>query len=66
MKLYIRPCGGNTLTGFALCRTNGEVLVDEQIIEHFPVDATGKEIKAAAVDLGLVNSADEVEWGKAL
>ncbi len=64
--LYIRPCGRDFLTGFALVRHNGEVLVDEEIIEHFPKDATGKEIKAAAVDAGFVNSPSEIEWGTVL
>ncbi|NJK93223.1 MAG: hypothetical protein HC904_16260 [Blastochloris sp.] len=65
-KLWIRPVGRDALQGFALCRTNGAILVDEQIVEHFPKDATGKEIKTVAVDAGLVNSPEEVEWGNVL
>ena len=52
MRLFIRPRdkvnpdGSETVVGYAVCSTNHEVLVDEQVKEHFPVDATGKEIKA--------------------
>lgn len=36
----------NVLLGFAVCTTNGTILVDEQIVEHFDRHATGKEIKS--------------------
>ena len=65
--LYIRPVytlhpdQRETLTGLALCSTNGELLVDGQIIEHFPKDESGKDIKACAKEF---HGADNTEWGK--
>lgn len=69
MKLWIRPVykvlegGGEQLLSFALCTTNGELLADEQIKEHFDKDTTGKEIDAAAKEF---YKATETEWGKAI
>lgn len=69
MKLWIRPVyktfegGGEQLLSFALCTTNGDLLADEQIKEHFDKDTTGKEIDAAAKEFF---RATETEWGKAI
>lgn len=61
---WIRPVhrgDDGPLIGLALCCTNGKCLVDGDVIEHFPKDASGKEIKLEAVDLGY-----EAEWGSVL
>lgn len=47
----------------ALCTTNQELLVDNQIIEHFNAFEPGIYIKGAAVDMELVASSDDVVWG---
>jgi len=47
----------------ALCTTNGEILVDEQIKEHFDKHDSGKDIEAAAKEF---HGATEVEWGEAI
>ncbi len=47
-KLYIRPVHDkrtSRLLSIAVCTTKYNVLVDEQILEHFPPEATGREIR---------------------
>jgi len=48
-RAYIRPvhggASGRELISFAVCRTNQPLLVDEQILDHFPADFSGKEIR---------------------
>jgi len=70
--LYIRPVykveednAGTieTLTSIALCTTNGEILVDGQILEHFPKDEPGVDIKACGMEF---HDASEVVWGKSI
>ena len=67
-KLFIRPVFGKEQQSFlpkslALCTTNGELLVDNQILEHFDAHEPGKDIKIAAVDMEWVESEDSVKWG---
>lgn len=65
-KLYIRPRydeKGQVLKGFVLSTTNGDLLVDSQILEHFDARTTGKEIRECAKEF---HNADDVEWGKCL
>jgi hypothetical protein len=67
-KLWIRPVyivenGVERRTSLALCTTNGPILVDEQIKQHFPPLTTGVDIKAAAVEF---YGATDIEWGAAL
>lgn len=46
-KAYIRPVhAGRELVAMAVCTTNGPPIMDSQILEHFPADATGAEIRA--------------------
>jgi len=61
--MWIRPvyAQGSRLISFALCRSNGEMLVDNQIVEHFETDDTGVEIKMVAKEF---HGATEVVWGK--
>ena len=61
-KAFIRPVfsDGRRLVSLALARTNGCILVDEDILCHFPADESGKVIKAEAMETwGAV-----AEWGK--
>jgi len=47
-KLWIRPVhckDTDRLLSMAVCTTPYELLVDEQILCHFPMDASGREIK---------------------
>ncbi len=63
MTLYIRPVHvGRRLVGTALCLTKGEVLMDEQILQHFPLDVTGRDVREIAVDMYGARSLDDVEW----
>jgi len=63
MKLFIRPRyrvnndDTEVFLGYVICSTNYELLVDEQVKEHFPPEATGKEMKAEF---------PSAEWGNAL
>lgn len=62
MRLYIRPIYmGERLTGYALCRIQkDQPLVDEDVVEHFDLDYSGKMIREAAIEF---HDADSVEWG---
>lgn len=61
-NLWIRPVYvGEKLVSYALTTTNGTILVDGQILDHFGLDYSGKEIKAAGVEF---YDGQEVEWGK--
>ena len=62
-KLFIRPVSSGTklLVSIALARTNGCILVDEDIICHFPPDESGRVIRQEALDHW---GAEEVEWGE--
>jgi hypothetical protein len=67
MKAYIRTVHDSDterLMSIALCRRDDRILVDSDIIEHFPPDSRGVDIKAMAVEYGHATSADHVEWGK--
>jgi len=47
-KLWIRPVHDkrtDRLISVAVCTTKHETLVDEQILEHFSPDMSGKEIR---------------------
>lgn len=62
---YIRPLhpeGGGRLKGLVLARTDGPIQVDEQIIEHFPADTPGVEIKAMAVEFEHADCVEHVHW----
>lgn len=67
-KLWIRPVYNESdqLLGLCLCRTEQTVLVDEQVVEHFELDITGKEIKETAVEFGWVDSVEDVSWSTAI
>lgn len=60
-RAYIRPVYNSSeqLLSLALCRTNLQLLTDEQIIEHFDPHTSGKEIKAIASEMGY-----SAEWGR--
>ena len=51
------------MLSLALCTTNGEILVDGQIKEHFDKHDTGKDIEESAREFF---GATEVEWGNAI
>lgn len=59
-KAWIRPVwqGERTHAGFALCTTNGTLLTDSQIVEHFDRQTTGKEIKE------LFGDRFDIQWGE--
>jgi len=66
-RLYIRPVhpkGGGKLLSLALCRYDSRkiLLVDEDILEHFPPDTSGKDIKLAAVEFFGATSIEDVHW----
>lgn len=68
--LFIRPFFQKNNPGvlpdtLALCTTNGAILVDEQVLAHFPSDTSGKDIKAEALETWGV-TADNVKWGELL
>ena len=65
MNLYIRPMysPGDVLTGFTVTTCQGKPLVDSEILEHFPVEASGREIREA-MQGQYPNS--QVQWGTAL
>lgn len=66
--LFIRPSyrgDSHTPDTLALCTTNGAILVDEQVLAHFPSDTSGKDIKAEALETWGV-TADNVKWGELL
>ena len=47
-KLFMRPVHckkTDRLLSIAVCTTEHEVTVDEQILEHFPFNSSGKEIR---------------------
>ena len=62
-RAWIRPVYvDNRLASIALARTDGEILVDEDIIDHFPADSRGVDIRLAAmVDYDI--SPTRCEWG---
>ena len=51
------------LLSYALCTTNGELLVDGQIKEHFDKATPGLDISNAAKEF---YGATETEWGNAI
>jgi len=58
--LYIRPVyEEERLLSLALCRTNGAILVDGDILEHFDKYTPGKEIKIIAQEF----YQKEATWG---
>jgi hypothetical protein len=67
--LFIRPVyevredGTERLMSQALCTTAFDILTDEQILEHFPLDITGKEIRKEAIE---TFGAEDVAWGTAI
>lgn len=66
--IYIKPVfelDSPRIIGYAVCRRE-QVLVDSDVLSHFPRDATGKEIKACAVRFGWVESEDEVVWSESI
>jgi hypothetical protein len=67
-KLFIRPVYGKEQQSLipkslALCTTNGELLVDSQILEHFDRHEPGIDIKLMAVDMEWIDSPNDIEWG---
>jgi hypothetical protein len=64
MKLWIRPNHRNDeyqrLMSIALCTTDQHILVDSQILVHFPPDTSGNLIRQEAAE---TFNATEVEWG---
>ena len=49
MKLFIHPMytPEDRLVGYTVTLSRGRPLVDEQILEHFPVEASGVEMREA-------------------
>ena len=64
-RLYIRPnCTvDDRLIDLVVTTTPGEPLVDEQIVEHFPKETSGREIREAMLSQ---YPGAEILWGKAL
>ena len=66
MRIFIRPVFDNPDSGvlpigYALCARAGELLSDGDILDHFDVDYTGKEIEAAAMEFHGA-TLGEVRW----
>ena len=65
MKLWIRPNHRDDeyqrLMSIALCTTDQHILVDSQILVHFPPDTSGNLIRQEAVE---TFNATEVECGR--
>jgi len=65
--LFIRPVhnkdGKGGVLSLALVSTNGEVLVDEQVLCHFEANTSGLDIKAEGKE---TFGASEVTWGNCL
>lgn len=53
---------GGKLISLALCRSD-TILTDSDIVEHFPPDTPGRDIKAVAVANGWVFSMEDISWG---
>jgi Holliday junction resolvasome RuvABC ATP-dependent DNA helicase subunit len=56
-KLWIRPVHDkktDRLMSIAVCTTKHEVLVDEQVLEHFALTITGGEVRDSYPDHTLV------------
>jgi hypothetical protein len=67
-KLFINPVhrkDTEELISLALCTTN-DPIQDNEILEHFPSDTPGVDIKDVAVDNEWAVSTEDVEWGKPL
>ncbi len=63
----VRGSTGEKHIGYALCRSaDRSPLVDSDILDHFPVESTGREIKQAAVEFHGAADLDHVHWGKVL
>lgn len=62
-KAFIKPVHRRSgeLCSLALC-VEDPPLVDEDVLWHFDSNARGVDIKATAVDFGVVDNADDVEW----
>lgn len=61
---YIRPVhpkGGGKILSLALCRRD-DILVDADVISHFPANASGKDIKEMAVEYGHADCIEHVHW----
>ena len=65
MTLYIRPVYNHKsqLLSLALCRSDQEILVDSQVIEHFDREESGKMIRKIAK---IFHGANEVKWGNTI
>ncbi len=66
MKTYIRPvCGPRSILplSIALCRTNGEIAIDSDILDHFDPTTPGKDIKAVAEEF---HGSTDCTWGECL
>lgn len=65
MKFFIRPVHKAETAmpvSIALCRTDGDILLDEDIVEHFPPDTSGKKIRECAHEFHRARC----EWGKSI
>lgn len=66
MALFIRPVytSKNSVipSSVALCSTNGQILVDSQILEHFSPTTSGIEIKKTAKEF-YAREGEDIEWG---
>lgn len=63
MKLWIRPVFvGPCYSNLALCRSAGALLVDEDILAHYPADVHGAEVRENALE-GYGVAAENVAWG---
>lgn len=61
VRQFIRPvyCR-NRLLSIALCRTNRPICIDADVLDHFPPNARGADVRDSAVEF---HGADEVQWG---
>ena len=62
-KLFIRPSyDGRELVSLTLCTTNKQVETDEQILEYFEPDTSGRDIRETAMEF----YGREAIWGEIL
>jgi len=65
LRTYIRPTSNEDgmPNGFALCLTNAVIIMDGEILAHFGMDYTGKEIREAAAEF---YDSEDCIWGNAI
>lgn len=62
MTAYIRPVcrkSSDAVTGYALVKTEGDVMLDCEILDHYGPDYTGKMIRESAAEF---HGIDDCQW----